>query len=284
MNENNNTAMMQQTYAPFVLPNMVQGEFTDADLMDDMDGITPSFQRVKIPGGGVPQFEMPGEDPAHPVYEQRLEGIIVYSHLTNAYWPEGSEYEDDVPPLCQSTDAKLGYGTPGGACAACALNAFGSVSNGRGKACKNMRSLYLLRSGDMMPLILNLPPTSLKPYNDFVNAAFLYRRRPVYASVVEITLKRTSSNGFDYSVAVFSKVRDFEGEELANVTQYVTAFREQAKISLAQRAEMNKTSAQENAQIDAGTMQLPDNEEHFSIEGAAAAAPVIYGERDKLPA
>ena len=147
-----------------------------------------------------------------------------------------------------------------------------------------MRSLYLLRSGDMMPLILNLPPTSLKPYNDFVNAAFLHRRRPVYASVVEITLKRTSSNGFDYSVAVFSKVRDFEGEELANVTQYVTAFREQAKISLAQRAEMNKTSAQENAQIDAGTMQLPDNEEHFSIEGAAAAAPVIYGERDKLPA
>lgn len=180
MNENNTTAMTQQAYAPFTLPGMAQGNFTDEDLQDDMDGVTPSFQRVKIPGGGVPQFEMPSENPEQPVYEQSLTGIIVFNHLTNAYWPEGSEYEDDTPPLCQSTDGKLGYGTPGGACAACELNTFGSVSSGKGKACKNMRSLYLLRDGDLMPLILNLPPTSLKPYNDFVNAAFLYRRRPVY--------------------------------------------------------------------------------------------------------
>ena len=277
------TTSTQQTYAPFVLPGAApESNFTDVDLMDDMEGVTPSFQRVKIPGGGVPQFEMPGEDPEHPVFEQKLEGIIVFNHLTNAYWPEGSEYDDDVPPLCQSTDGKLGYGTPGGACAACALNAFGSVSNGRGKACKNMRSLYLLRSGDMMPLILNLPPTSLKPYNDFVNAAFLYRRRPVFGSLVEITLKRKSSNGFDYSVAVFRKVRDFEGDELKQVADYVKTFREQAKLGLVQRAEMNRSAAQENAQIEAGAINIPDNEAHFEI--GAATAPVLDGERESLPA
>ena len=145
-----------------------------------------------------------------------------------------------------------------------------------------MCSLYLLRSGDMMPLILNLPPTSLKPYNDFVNAAFLYRRRPVFGSLVEITLKRKSSNGFDYSVAVFRKVRDFEGDELKQVADYVKTFREQAKLGLEQRAEMNKSAAQENAQIEAGAINIPDNEAHFEI--GAATAPVLNGERDGLPA
>ena len=281
----NQNTMMQKTYAPFQLPGAAaQGSFTDEDLLEDMDGVTPSFQRVKIPGGGVPQFEMPGEDPEHPIFEQKLEGIIVFNHLSNAYWPEGSEYDDDVPPLCQSTDGKTGYGTPGGACAVCALNAFGSVSSGKGKACKNMRSLYLLRSGDMMPLILNLPPTSLKPYNDFVNAAFLYRRRPVFGSIVEITLKRKSSNGFDYSVAVFRKVRDFEGEELAQVTEYVKTFRQQIKLSLDQRAEMNKTAAQESEQIEAGSMQLPDNVEHFDIGAGNTGAPVVYAAYNQLPA
>ena len=184
------TTTTQQTYAPFVLPGAApESNFTDVDLMDDMEGVTPSFQRVKIPGGGVPQFEMPGEDPEHPVFEQKLEGIIVFNHLSNAYWPEGSEYDDDVPPLCQSTDGKLGYGTPGGACAACALNAFGSVSNGKGKACKNMRSLYLLRSGDMMPLILNLPPTSLKPYARFSGALSRSRSNARAATALTTALR-----------------------------------------------------------------------------------------------
>ena len=58
---NATTTMTQQTYAPFVLPGAApESNFTDVDLMDDMEGVTPSFQRVKIPGGGVPQFEMPG--------------------------------------------------------------------------------------------------------------------------------------------------------------------------------------------------------------------------------
>ena len=281
MNENKEM-MQQQTYAPFVLPSMAaaQSDFSDADLLDDMDGVTPSFPRVKIPGGGVPQFEMPSDNPEQPVYEQKLQGIIVYNHLSNAYWPEGSEYDDDVPPLCQSVDGKLGYGTPDGVCAGCACNAFGSVSNGKGKACKNMRTLYLLRSGDLMPMVLNLPPTSLKPYNDFVNTVFLQHRRPVYSGLVEITLKRKSSNGFDYSVAVFGKVRDFEGAELANITEYVKVFRQQAKLGLEQRAEMNRTAAQDNAQIETGAMQLPDNEERFAIEGAA----VIDGDRAAMPA
>ena len=45
---------------------------------------------------------------------------------------------------------------------------FGSASNGRGKACKNQRTLYLLRSGEFVPIQISLPPTSLTPYNSFL--------------------------------------------------------------------------------------------------------------------
>ena len=71
-----NQMMTQQAYEPFLLPDMVQGGFIDEDLADDMEGVTPSFQRIKIPGGGVTQFEMPSDNPDQPNYEQRLVGVI----------------------------------------------------------------------------------------------------------------------------------------------------------------------------------------------------------------
>ena len=123
----------------------------------------------------------------------------------------------------------------------------------------------MLRSGDKMPYILSLPPTSIKAWREFFNKNFWYRGRSVYSSLVEVTLKRKSSNGFDYGVASFRILRDFEGEELAQVTQYAQAFRDQAKDSVEQRIEMNKAAAAENIELDGGMMALPDNEEHFNF-------------------
>lgn len=71
-----------------------------------------SFPRIKIPAGGVLQFEIPNGDPQHPDYSPTLTGVILFSHASCAYWPEGDEYSDDVPPLCSSVDGKQGYGEP----------------------------------------------------------------------------------------------------------------------------------------------------------------------------
>ncbi len=273
-NNQNNSAIAERT--PFVLPAPMDSGFNAEDLAEDMDGLQLSFPRVKIPGGGVLQFEMTGDDPERPDYLPELEGIILYNHSANAYWPEGDEYDDDTPPQCQSVDGKIGYGSPGGLCASCGFNAFGSASKGRGKACKNMRTLYLLRSGEFMPMQVSLPPTSIRPFNNFYNAAFALRRRPIYGSIVQIGLKRASSNGYDYSVATFRKVRDLTGEELAAVKAYADNFREQIKNTLAEQADSHEQAA---GAIETGSspMELPDNEEHFSVG-------VLDGERERLPA
>lgn len=134
MSIQNNTAV--DVYQNFVLPTALDSDFSSEDLADDMEGLQLTMQRVKIPGGGNLQFEIRSDDPDNPDYERKLVGVILYHHLANAYWPEGSEYDDNVPPFCQSFDGKQGYGEPGGVCAACAFNQFGSTANGSGKACK----------------------------------------------------------------------------------------------------------------------------------------------------
>ena len=270
--QNNNAA---DAYQDFMLPTALDSDFSSEDLADDMEGLQLTMQRVKIPGGGNLQFEIRSDDPDNPDYERKLVGVILYHHLANAYWPEGSEYDDNVPPFCQSFDGKQGYGEPGGVCAACAFNQFGSTANGSGKACKNMRQVYLLRSGEYLPLQLSLPPTSLRPFNDFMNLAFVARRRPSYSAIVEIGLKRAESGGYTYSVATFRKVRDLEGKGLAAVKSYAANFKEQVKSLLAQRVENYKSDVE--SLTGTAPLELADNGDHFSYPG------VIDGERDELP-
>lgn len=271
-----NEALAERT--AFIIPKVSDSKFSSAELADDMDGLQLSFQRAKIPGGGVLQFELPGEDPENPDYVQTLEGVILFNHSANSYWPAGSEYDDNTPPQCQSVDGKVGYGDPGGICEACDYNKFGSDPNGGGKACKNMRVLYLLRSGEMMPIQLSLPPTSIRPFTTFVNSAFLLRGRRVCSGLVQIGLRKGASNGFTYSVATFKKLRDFEGEELAQVCAYADSFRDQIKQTLSERASQNEAQAGDGVERVSAPRVMPDNGDHFAIGG------VIDGERDLLPA
>ena len=140
MNYNNETALM--TAQNFVFPAMVDNGFSSEDLGDDFDGLRLSFQRIKIPGGGSLQFEVPGDNPEEPDYEKTIIGVIIYNHAANAYWPAGSEYDENTAPYCSSYDGKCGQGLPGGVCQLCEMNQYGTDENGgKGKACKNMRTL-----------------------------------------------------------------------------------------------------------------------------------------------
>lgn len=154
----NNETLMEQNVFQLPMLTANDAEFSKDDLAEDRDGMQLSLPRVKIPSGGALQFELPGSDPENPDYAKTLEGVILFQHAACAYWQEGSEYDDNATPLCSSVDGKVGIGTPGGTCASCEFNQFRSASDGKAKACKNMRHLYLLRSGDYIPLQVVLPP------------------------------------------------------------------------------------------------------------------------------
>lgn len=270
MNTQGNLALAETADDLFVLPNAElagAGDFSPEELAEDMEGMRLSFPRVKIPAGGILQFEVPGDDPEHPGYVDKLTGVLLFHHGTNGYWPHPMDSEDKNP-ICSSVDGKMGIGDPGGPCVSCELNAFGTADDGKGKACKNMRSLYLLQSGELMPIVLNLPPTSLKGFNAFMNAAFLTRGRAAYSAVIEISLKR-ENNGNPYSVATFRKVYDFVGEDLAHIKAFAVSFRQQAHAMLEERAKALQS------QQDDGC----DYEGYDPAGGVKAGA----AQRDELP-
>lgn len=279
MTMNNENAMME-TNKRFIIPTMTESDSLGVDISEDYEGLRLAFQRIKIPGGGSLQFEVPGDDPENPDYAKTIEGVILYNHDTCAYWPAGSEYDENVTPLCSSVDGKVGYGAPGGVCAACTLNQYGSDEKGKGKACKNMRNLYILRSGDCLPILLSLPPTSLRPYADFITAAFAARRRPIYAGVVQIGLKRADNGSNVYSVATFRLLQRFEGEELQQIKQYADGFREQIKLMNQQRAAEAELGSGETIHDAAGQGYTSvEDGDHFCITGN----DVIDGDRGDLP-
>ncbi len=269
MNEQN-TALMERT--PFLLPDLASSaDFSQDELAEEMEGLEIGFQRVKVPSGGALQFELPSDNPDNPDYAKYLEGVIVYQHSSNAYWPGGYDDEEkNMPPQCQALDAKLGIGQPGGLCAGCPYNQFGSGANGKGKGCKNMRILYLLRSGEYMPIQLTLPPTSLRPFSKFSNMAFMSRRRAAWGSLVRIGLKRLNNGKDDYSVATFTKIRDFSGEELAEIRNYVKGFNEQIKQIMSQRAAALEAETADVVEVSAPIRVMPENDGHFAVGSKAA--------------
>ena len=222
----------------FIIPSAADNTVEDnIDDLNDFEGIMMTFPRIKIPGGGSTQFEIPTADPNKPDYTPAIEGIILFNHNSNAYWEEGSEYDMNTSPVCSSVDGKTGYGEPGGACADCPFNQYGSDTNGgKGKACKNMRSLYILQSGAPLPINLLLPPTSLKAFNDFTRTAFIMRSRKPWGSLVRIELRKESNGSNNYAVATFKLLGDFTGEKLAEVKAYAVAARAGINEMLKQRA------------------------------------------------
>lgn len=271
---NENAMMTQQK---FILPAMVQSEFSAEDLADDMDGLSMSFSRIKIPAGGMTQFEIPTENPDSPDYAPLLEGVILHHHPSCAYWVETGEDDDDDEeklPLCSSLDGIKGIGTPGGACATCQLNAFGSGAKGKGKACKNMHVIYLLRSNELMPIQFNLPPTSIRPFKEFMNRAFRLRKRASYGSIVQIGLKKENNGKKDYSVATFRLLSDFSGEELAQICSYAKNFKGQIK-------ELNQLRAQAAEDQFEDVCELPAGD---ALSMGVGGEPfTINGDRDILP-
>lgn len=199
----NEVAVAEQKFELVTL----EGALAEA-IAEEMDGLgTVPFDRVKIPSGGGLAFEIPGEDEDNPETATELTGVILYHHPVNAYWKDKYNGSNEQPD-CASFDGKQGVDKETGCisnCADCRFNQFGSGEGGTGKACKNAHRIYILREGNPVPLILSLPPTSLKYMRDYISKRILLKGMRCYHAVTKITLKKEKSQGgIQYSRAAFT--------------------------------------------------------------------------------
>jgi hypothetical protein len=196
----------------------------DNGLMEELEGLTTTFDKIKIPAGGGLMFEAPGDD-GEPEPIKEIEGVILHHHPVNSYYKDPYNGGSN-PPDCGSYDGKTGEGTPGGNCATCPFNQFGSSDNGKGKACKNKRRIFILREGEVFPVMLSLPTGSLKEFTKYVRRLITKGKRS-YSLVTKITLKKaTSSTGISFSQAKFSIERNLSKDEINAVLPLVEHIKE----------------------------------------------------------
>jgi hypothetical protein len=166
-----------------------------------------------------------GENPDSSETVKEFSAVILHHHPLYAYYTDKYTGGSN-PPDCGSFDGITGVGNPGGDCAGCPFNKFGSGENGA-KACKNRRRIYLLREGEIFPMILSLPTGSLKDFTRYI-MRLLSKGKKSNSVVTKFALKKATGNsGIIYSQAQFSFDRDLTGEEFAlisGLTEQVKAF------------------------------------------------------------
>lgn len=129
--------------------------------------------RIKMTGDGAELIE--GEEPL-----KILQGVLVHNKKTNVYYDKPYNPSVVEPPTCYSLDGEIPAqdmknkdGTPRApvnkTCRGCPMAEFGTNSMKSGKACRNMKPMFLLLGDEaMIPRQLTVSPTGLKAANQYL--------------------------------------------------------------------------------------------------------------------
>lgn len=197
------------------------------DKEQTMQGFMPRPQQLKI-NKDTRQFV----DSLGNSYDE-VRGVMLHRTMTSGYWIKKNKV-----PVCSSLDCKTGMVAldpllfeaaksvfpdlrdydfamllnmdPGEAekiltrkCKGCPMSAWGSAVSDdgeprRGKACKEMRRIYLFQKDDILPVKISLPPTSVTAWDDYISARVTQKITDLMAEVVLRLIPKESGG---YTVA-----------------------------------------------------------------------------------
>ena len=256
-------------------------EDLDEIMRENFRDMDPEFVRVLFPRGGGSTFEIPtatGTDAA-----DHLEGAILLHHVARAYWP--GAFSGGNPPECSSVDGKTG--TKYGACATCRFNLFGTAigQDGRpraGKACKEVRRIYLQREGDLFPVLLALPPTSLRSFQEYMKRLSTSGITPsMVVTNVGLTFDSTS-DGIKYSVATFAAIGQVTGPDRAKLLSLAKDIQEAARRVGITQEDYNAAEAPLVDPDAAAAASLPAQPvQDVHAQGAAAPATLTWAQPNR---
>lgn len=201
-------------------PAAETAEIIQANLGDSQVSVF-TLDRLKIPAGGGTTWSVPSMDGDK--LAPSIVGIIASFQDIRAFW-RSSFQGGNSPPDCTSNNGQMGIGNPGGPCAKCPFSQFGSAAQiegrsktAKGQACKQCRRLFIIQPGEILPILLSLPPTSLKAVTTYFQR-LASKAVPYYGVITEAKLNKTrSASGQDYSEVVLKAVGYLSPEETASV-------------------------------------------------------------------
>lgn len=211
MASNNQLEVLNQSVMTGIADQEIAKEILDE--LSDIDNLLPrAMGRIKMGSGGMRAFSVHEIGEEAPDVATSITCAIIHSHDCNAYWSRPMEESgDDKAPDCVSSDGIEGVRRDSGeiiACNTCPCNKYGSdPRGGNGKACKNMRRLYLMRETDQFPMIMDLPPTALYAFADYRVNIGIKKRQKMLNVLTRITLaQKKNKSAIEYNVPVFTPV------------------------------------------------------------------------------
>lgn len=225
--------------SPTEIAEMAQSIKEEIGAMGPLD-----LPRTNVPAGGVLAWSIKATaDDPRPAVVEALEGVIICHHAAYAYYSNPTP-APGTRPDCSSRDGFKGTTIDGEvlACETCPYNRWGSGikadgSASRGKACKNAWMLYLLREGAILPTMVKISPTGVKPLKSYFQGLLVPsnlsepRRRP-HEVITRITLRlATSGDGTKYAIPEFEAVAALSKEAAESLHQYGLSFAGMAPVA-----------------------------------------------------
>jgi len=206
-----------------------------------------NLTKIKMPSGDSMMWQVPSIRGLQAV--EQIEGIIIHHTDGRAYWEKDYDAAGGVktPPDCASDDLIIGKGNPGGPCAECKFNEWGSsTKSARGKACKEVKVLFVLPKGKaFLPVYFLLPPTSLKPIRNYLLGLASEALRVDQVTTVLGLTKGQNADGVEHAIiepSMPKKDGELSKDERAVVEAYVAAI----KPALERRVDFEQADVEGN--------------------------------------
>ena len=221
--------------APVVTKQQAVAIATTA-FSDDLEALksrlaAPSGDKIKIENK---QFKLPSGATA-----DELDVVIVDHVFYNAFYETGYQKGVISSPICAALNLEPKGMSPLAAstepqntsCDSCPQNQFGS--KGAGKACQNRVLIAVLPTdaNETTPFaILDLPPTSIAPFQKYVASVAGALMRPPYGVISHVECDQNET----YAKVVFSDPRpfDMDDEEHVAFVNMIRSRRDEAKARL----------------------------------------------------
>lgn len=142
----------------------------------EMRGLPIVYPRIEILHQGTAMFKFKETDETVKTFK----GVFIHVEPSKVWWPTkygaAKQEGDDGFPACFSRDLiepdKDAKDPQAPRCAGCPQNEWGSDvksdgSQGRGRACKEVRRIFLMAEGHLSPHWMAVPPSSLKALSSY---------------------------------------------------------------------------------------------------------------------
>ncbi len=185
--------------------------YEDAKMQQSQQGFDFKPQRIKIN-----KDSQTFVDPLGNALEE-LRGVVVHKQKIRGMWNQddvlicssldcvtGTVRDEEGKPIVTGTDAQGNPIYKKRACSSCPYNEWGSAideagNRRKGKACKEQRRIFMMVPGYHLPVVLTLPPTSIKVWDDYCSALATAGKSELKRQVI-LTLSKAGSGKEVYAV------------------------------------------------------------------------------------